>query len=1201
MELYIRNLPQGATDRQIEQFFKPILARLNIDVFDCQKPRNRPYARITVTDPALGQKFLEVHGQTKPGREGFRTVKQKLYHHGAPVNCSKSYNEPDDFLLKSLVRKKNEKILAERRRQPHLPKTSKQRRQRIFNCARIAVGSLDYTGNDLVLVDHYQAQRQGTLSFCRRSLLVELAANHTHPVTQIEVPYHSIEAFLIGKSTHPYITLSLAEAPRFFLQTPPPEDDFVQQLEQLGFLPRKAQQTSPQRRRTTAIDAHHQGLVASCLSYSFGVNPQDVQLIFALKSLPGFPDIVQWHVGFATDFPFATQMTQLNTALSATRYQAFSFEVKFQLQRLAQNGYLPPYKVLQLMQAMKRAFAHADGLALAVALRKIYTQIPYAGPGTEASELTSNALLELLVDNYHQILRENEYSKDLSRQYEHIASIHKAMVTPAGIYLSGPEPEVKNRVLRQYSAFSSHFLQVTFSDEDGTPVQYDRSSSLEDIYYERFKRVLGGNISICGRPYEFLGFSHSSLRAQTCWFMAPFTWNGELRYARGVIKDLGDFSAIRSPAKCAARIGQAFSQAFSSVDLPKGAFCRLPEVERYDASGIHRVFSDGVGTCSQLVLEKIWAAYAQTKAWKPTICQIRYAGAKGMISLDSRLQGEVLCLRPSMIKFEATSTQIEICGAGFKQLPFYLNRQLIKILEDLGVEEGSFMDLQDEAVDQLRITSSNPVNAGYYLQRNLVGKSARLPWLIRKLFYLGMIFSDDDFLRDTHELAILIQLRELKYRSRIFVERGLTLYGIMDETDFLEEGQIYCTVQNEKGGLVLTGRVVITRCPALHPGDVQYVDAVDVPQASPLRSVHNCVVFSSKGGRDLPSQLSGGDLDGDLYNIIYDDTLMPTKTTVPADYPIIQAIDIGREVTRADMTDFFVQFMENDQLGRLSTLHQTLADQKEQGVFDPDCILLAEMCSTAVDFSKTGIPVDLKKMPKSSNVKPDFQAPGPRVLIENSLRLEEMEIQDDDDDDDNVPEETVPVTRYYESQKVLGKLYRAIDESDFFTAIQRQSRVALQPQSLSLAERVWEYVREKTALMQYQHYLDFARDVKEAYEDNMTSTMLEYSSHPIHFVSEVEVFAGALIGKNGAQTKRQRETSTSMKDKHDRDIAYTVQCILQGEEQDVSRVEALERSIACLDVAVHEPRTIKRFGRLVSFTWVAAAVCLKEVEKFMGA
>jgi hypothetical protein len=40
------------------------------------------------------------------------------------------------------------------------------------------------------------------------------------------------------------------------------------------------------------------------------------------------------------------------------------------------------------------------------------------------------------------------------------------------------------------------------------------------------------------------------------------------------------------------------------------------------------------------------------------------AGAKGMISLDPRLEGDALVLRPSMIKFEgSTSTDIEICDA----------------------------------------------------------------------------------------------------------------------------------------------------------------------------------------------------------------------------------------------------------------------------------------------------------------------------------------------------------------------------------------------------------------------------------------------------------------------------------------------------------------------------------------------------------
>ena len=173
----------------------------------------------------------------------------------------------------------------------------------------------------------------------------------------------------------------------------------------------------------------------------------------------------------------------------------------------------------------------------------------------------------------------------------------------------------------------------------------------------------------------------------------------------------------------------------------------------------------------------------------------------------------------------------------------------------------------------------------------------------------------------------------------------------MDETGLLEEGQIYLQTMNKK---VLTGEVTITRSPARHPGDVQIVTAIDVPQWSPLRSLHNCVVFSRKGDRDLPSKLSGGDLDGDLYNIIYDESLKPQRISEPADYPTIPPIDIGREVTRSDMTDFFIQFMKNDQLGRLSTIHETLADQRDSGTFDPDCIVLAELCSTAVDFSKTG-------------------------------------------------------------------------------------------------------------------------------------------------------------------------------------------------------------------------------------------------------
>lgn len=178
----------------------------------------------------------------------------------------------------------------------------------------------------------------------------------------------------------------------------------------------------------------------------------------------------------------------------------------------------------------------------------------------------------------------------------------------------------------------------------------------------------------------------------------------------------------------------------------------------------------------------------------------------------------------------------------------------------------------------------------------------------------------------------------------------------MDETGFLQENEVYCTVENDKGPLILTGSVVVTRSPALHPGDVRCATAIDAPRDSSLRALRNCLVFSSKGERDLPSKLSGGDLDGDLYNVIYHESLYPSIIAEPADYPIQQPIDIAREVVRSDMTDFFIQFMENDQLGRIATLHLNLADQRPDGTFDPDCIRIAGLHSTAVDFSKSGIP-----------------------------------------------------------------------------------------------------------------------------------------------------------------------------------------------------------------------------------------------------
>jgi hypothetical protein len=158
----------------------------------------------------------------------------------------------------------------------------------------------------------------------------------------------------------------------------------------------------------------------------------------------------------------------------------------------------------------------------------------------------------------------------------------------------------------------------------------------------------------------------------------------------------------------------------------------------------------------------------------------------------------------------------------------------------------------------------------------------------------------------------------------------------------------------------------------LHPGDIQIARAVDVPESNLLSALSNVIVFSQFGSRDLPSQLSGGDLDGDLYNVIYDSDLIPKTTYQAADYPRVTALSLDREVNAQDMSDFFVDFMETDQLGYIANLHLQIADQHPTGTLSAMCVQLAGMASTAVDFSKTGIPVDMKQLPKYDRCKPDF-------------------------------------------------------------------------------------------------------------------------------------------------------------------------------------------------------------------------------------
>jgi hypothetical protein len=283
-----------------------------------------------------------------------------------------------------------------------------------------------------------------------------------------------------------------------------------------------------------------------------------------------------------------------------------------------------------------------------------------------------------------------------------------------GMILRGPEWSVSNRILRRYSQHSDYFMRVSFADEDGLSIFHD-PKAVQNQVYTRFRDILCDGISIAGRHFEFLGFSHASLRYHETWFMAPFVQGNATICAKDVIKDLGDFTNIHCSAKCAARIGQAFSDTIFAVPIP---YTALILEHKADIRRNGRIFSDGCGSMSLELFQKVWRALPPERRQKrPTVLQIRYRGAKGVLSLDTSLVGQQLHIRESMIKYTATPgwKDLELCGAAYRPLRMFLNHQFIKILEDLGVPLRNFLEVQSEACGALEKVIKHPLDAANFL------------------------------------------------------------------------------------------------------------------------------------------------------------------------------------------------------------------------------------------------------------------------------------------------------------------------------------------------------------------------------------------------------------------------------------------------------------------------------------------------------
>ncbi|GBE85127.1 hypothetical protein SCP_0703130 [Sparassis crispa] len=697
--------------------------------------------------------------------------------------------------------------------------------------------------------------------------------------------------------------------------------------------------------------------------------------------------------------------------------------------------------------------------------------------------------------------------------------------TPTRHILEGPLPDQSNSVLRRFGHHEC-FLRVSFQDENQTKLRRNTEFSIVGLLRKRYHPLLLNGLRITGRPYELLGYSMSGLREHSVWFVTPFEdRNGQRQNAQTIRNSLGDFSRkqgrptllLRQPARLSARWAQAFSATDPSVTLrPDQIDLDFPD----KISETGQLMTDGCSPISVDLARDIWRSMqiAKKRSAKfqgvPSAFQFRLGGAKGVVVQDPSIPGKCLRLRPSQIKFDAPDDlTFNVQSTSSQPKAMFLNRPLIVLMEYLQVDCDRIIQLQDNAIRRAQSVRSSFINASKVFEQHGLGETFHLPTLFRNVSSIlhlrmmdgieeGALGWANDLVEGSLHCAETHILRELKYRAHIEVPGSYTLLGVSDEWGCLREGEIYATVHDPKTGQLtpITGSVAITRSPQIHPGDLQVVQAVIRPE---LEHLTNVVVFSCEGQRSLASCLGGGDLDGDDFNIILDPKLIPPTVKPPGAYESLPIKTTARECGIADVVDFIFDYIESDLIGYIAISHLRFSDLKDPGC--DECLQLAKFASQAVDFPKTGTPVNFFSLPRIRNQpRPDFLAREGDDLQSNQYYTSKKLL--------GILSRRVPVKTWYP-----GSWNKSYPPSDCAVIIRALSSINLPNLGLPAHTKPSKELSEEM-----QHLLDAYCDQLLAIAKVHTITKTKDA-----YISEAELVSGTIMA-NWSDHRRQKDAVSAM-------------------------------------------------------------------------
>ncbi|KAI8623262.1 RNA dependent RNA polymerase-domain-containing protein [Xylariaceae sp. FL1651] len=698
-------------------------------------------------------------------------------------------------------------------------------------------------------------------------------------------------------------------------------------------------------------------------------------------------------------------------------------------------------------------------------------------------------------------------------------TVFNLLIFPSHIEIQGPRDVPFNSVTAEFRNEAWRLLGVRFAENDESRLRIKQGINPDTIISERVYNTLKAPLNLAGQCFDFLGYSNSSLKnTNQVWFFSQESGGSKIANAKAIRDWIGDWEKseglARNPPKWGARIGQAFSTSKDAEILISPDKWKIqPDSFNNPPAGTRLPYTDGCGFISKKLSDRINLALGLNEAKRSTAFQIRFGGAKGVVYEAPEVlfalpenSGLDMVLRNSLVKYHVLAERtranipLRIVSVAEDYHTAAFNKPLLKALEDIGVAKKKILDIYTKSFENLAQITGTSLNILRSTTDPAIEWSGKPILGYDVLLKLCFTLSDRGITPDMYGgaflkmfLAKLLEHRRIEDLFKVPIPGSHTALGLTDDCQILGPEEVYLRAT----GKTVTGRVLIYRNPIIHIGDIQWATALSDQQVEEriknlqvsekiknyiktlgepekhaamenllhsIKGMDNVIFFSQKDPRPLPNMLSGGDLDGDKYHVLPESSGLIETGIVTQDAAIYDPEEPPKPSDSAwsmdALSQFVGSFIRNDCLGLLSHTLLIISDWLPEGLKAKECKDLAVHISRAVDFQKTGVPVDFQKLVDGNDAfktgsKPDFY----RAVTARAYYDKRGE--------------------FYTSNKLLGEIYRlgkasvtfpefAIDDSALAGLVEQDCKKLFSPGKARREMKVRLYQLIKYAFDDYR-------------------------------------------------------------------------------------------------------------------------------------